>query len=285
MKKYVIVWQDDTSRRSQVVCEAIANGISHCGDIAEIKSASEYHAPIGHAAVFYGLRDTIKRIYRDYRATQRPTVLFDIGYWGRRDGFPPYEGYHKMALNGLHPSAYFRHRPHTDDRLRRFGLTLQPWRQGGAILVAGMSFKSCWAYEFEFETWERRAIALLRQHTRRPIRYRPKASCASKANRHLADQFSDPAQPIEQALTDCWASVSHHSNVAIDGLIAGVPCFVEDGPAHVFSKTLDHIESPCYPGYEERWQFLADLAYAQWSVAEMRDGLPWAHLKAEGHLS
>ena len=48
------------------------------------------------------------------------------------DAFPNdrFGGYHKVAVNALHPTAYLRtgHRP---DRFGQLGVRVEPWRHGG----------------------------------------------------------------------------------------------------------------------------------------------------------
>jgi hypothetical protein len=48
--------------------------------------------------------------------------------------------------------------------------------------------------------------------------------------------------------------VAHHSNAAVDALLAGVPCICPDGVASVLSgHDLTQIESPPMPDGREQW--------------------------------
>lgn len=87
-------------------------------------------------------------------------------------------------------------------------------------------------------------------------------------------------RPISEALGNAWAWVTHHSNSAVDALLAGVPAHCEMGAAAALSIPLDQIAEPVLPAGRD--QFLADVAWLQWSLDEMRSGAAWAHLKDRG---
>ncbi len=128
--------------------------------------------------------------------------------------------------------------------------------------------------------WERRAVAMIRQHSARPIIYRPKPNWENP----LPLQGVETApkdQDLMEALRGCHAVVAHHSNAAVEALVAGIPAFVVEGIALPMGRSdLAMIEQPRYPGTRAQW--LADAAWTQWSVAEMSSGAAWRHLKDEG---
>jgi len=85
----------------------------------------------------------------------------------------------------------------------------------------------------------------------------------------------------ERLFKDCHAIVTHHSNVAIDGLFAGVPGFCFDGAAKCMTlQDLSQIEKPIRP--PGRLQWLANVAWCQWDINEIRSGAMWRFLGSEG---
>lgn len=75
--------------------------------------------------------------------------------------------------------------------------------------------------------------------------------------------------------------MTHHSNVAVDGLVAGVPCFVWGGVASTMGlQELAAIEAPWLPEGREQW--VNDITYCQWSIAEMSAGVPWRYMRSRG---
>lgn len=269
----------------------MARGIRACGDVPESLWEHEYpncftdrilQGKMPDIAVFYGLEGQLPLIFSDYVASGRWAVYVDLGYWGRREG-GRWSGYHKVVVNARHPSAYFRAPQHDRKRISRFrGLLAQPWTESGNhILLAGMGDKGALAEGFAPEEWERGAIERIRKVTDRPILYRPKPSWKT-ARPIPGTLWSDPQQRvIEQELQNCWAVVTHHSNVAVDALVAGIPTFCWDGvAAGLSSQSFDEIERPLFPDGRDAW--MADLAYTQWSVEEIAAGACWSHLRSEG---
>ncbi len=230
-------------------------------------------------AIFYGLRLGLGGVFETYR-TRATAVYVDLGYWNRKPARDRFGGYHKVSVNALHPTAYLR-AGHPDDRLRRVGVRLKPWRErGDRIIVAGMSDRSAALHGFAPEAWERHAVAALMRHTDRPIFYRPKPSWDG-ARPISGTVFLRGGTDIRGHLHNCWALVTHHSNAAVDALAAGIPVYCDDGAASLLSMpSLDTIDDPPLP--DGRDQFLADLAYCQWSVAELASGACWDYLAGEG---
>lgn len=280
MPSPVTIYQIPAHKRSMIVCTAMKAGIFASGDRATIRSSNDFCGPDAPVAVFYGFDDRLRAIFRAYREVGLTVIYVDLGYWGRRvDG--RYRGYHKLALNGRHPNSYFDRVTHDSSRAAKLGIKVRPWSTGGGhILLAGMGPKAAEVEGLMPYEWERATIAALKKVTDRPIIYRPKPSALGAMPLEGAD-FSPPSQEIEEALVGCWAVVAHHSNACVDGLIAGVPAFCSDGAALPMGLSdIGMIESPRYP--DGRIDWVANLAWTQWTIAEMTAGLPWRHLKSEG---
>lgn len=223
-------------------------------------------------AIFYGWAGGLRNVFNQYRDSGRKAVYIDLGYWGRRKR-TRWDGYHKLVLNDRHPTAYFQNRQHPPDRFKKFRVPILPWRRShpeSPILVAGMSAKAASAEGFAPEQWERDTIKRLREITNRPIIYRPKPNWPD-SHPIPGSQWGGRDVPLELALKNCHAVVSHHSNVAVDALLAGVPCICPGGVASVLSgHELEQVEDPPMPDGREQWA--ADLAYTQWSMEEMHSG-------------
>ncbi|WP_192246104.1 hypothetical protein [Mesorhizobium silamurunense] len=275
----VTVYHIPDHKRSILMGAAMAKGVAAVGDQPRLVPYTGFQAPAGDVAVFYGFDDRLQEIFNAYRAAGRPVVYVDMGYWGRLEG-GKWSGYHKVSVNARHPTEYFQRVKHDDKRVARFGLKIEPWRSGSTIIVAGTSGKGAVVDGFYPQQWETEAINTLRKHTDREIIYRPKPSWTG-ATPIPGSTFCQTKVDIRQWLSDCHAVVTHHSNAAIDGLLAGVPAFCLEGVAAPMAcADLDKIESPLFP--EGRQQWINDISYCQWTPAEMEAGLAWRHLKDEG---
>ena len=151
-----------------------------------------------------------------------------------------------------------------DDRAEALGVKLLPWRKGGAeILVCPptdyfMTAHSC-------PDWLETTLAELAAVTDRPIVVRQKP------------KEGETSVPLPKALETAHALVTHSSNVAIEAACMGTPVFVStaSAAAPIGRTDLSQIEDPAYP---DRTDWLAHLAYNQFSFEEIADGRAWRML-------
>ena len=276
----VIVYFAPGNARSQLVGQAMLRGIRNFDPTVQLISSQRYRGPNSRIAVFYGLSDGLRQVFDDYRQDERRKAIYvDLGYWGRRKK-TRFDGYHKISIDSRHPTGYFQTVEHPADRFRSHSIQIKPWREDGRhILVIGMSGKGALAEGFVPEQWERRTVMQLRELTKRPIVYRPKPNWIG-AKPIMGAAFQRES-PIEHALADAWAVVCHHSNVAVEAILAGVPAICPLGVASVMAgHRLEQIDAPPMPEGREQWA--SDIAYCQWTMAEMQSGAAWRHLRKEG---
>lgn len=263
--------RDPNSRRSVHIAECMAAGVRACGHRSMVVDGFAWAgADVGIA---YGWANPA--LFQEYRSRGGHFVYVDLGWWDRKPLPSLLDGFHKVVVDGREPGAYFRGNFATD-RFARQGLTVAPWRAfGNHVLLAGMSAKSAGTRGLAPMQWELATIEILRQVTARPVIYRPKPSWAG-AQPIPGTIYSPPDQPLKAVLKDCWMAVTMHSNVAVDALLAGVPVNVAEGVAREFSTPLVEIDAPCRP--DGREQLMADIAWQQWSPAEMRSGACFRYL-------
>lgn len=275
------IWQLAGKERSHRMALAMASGVRAMGYNPVIRMDRTYERPTERVAMFYGFQGKLPQIMDDYVSDGRTVVFVDLGYWMRRTG-GRYDGYHKVTVNARHPNAYLMDKIRSHDRLARFGVRAERWRdEGQHIILAGMSAKSAESYGYQPEEWERWAVQELRKHTSRRIVYRPKPSWTGA--RPIDGAVMGPAQSLRDAFRSAYAVVTHHSNVAIDAIAAGIPAWCWDGAAALMSsQDLSQIDNPVRPKGREQW--LANLAYCQWSTQEMQNGELVQFLQAEGVL-
>lgn len=243
--------------RSKNIARAMVDGINASGDRPEYSFQSLGKQPV---VVSYGWKRN--KVYR-----QHPSFIYaDLGYWNRDE-------FYRFSVNGWSPEGYVRSGL-SASRFEAQGLRIKPWRtKGRDVVVAGCSLKSAQEHGFPHMEWERQAIRKLKTLGLNVV-WRPKPN----------DRYASPLEglqpdrrPISEVLDTAHGWVTHHSNSAVDALLAGVPVYCETGAAAAFSVPLESMESPeLRPGRE---QFLYDVAWLQWSVAEMRSGECWRHLR------
>lgn len=268
----VIVYQIRNHKRSSVLCHKVSKGLERAGFNVSLKFESDYCYPEADMAVFYGYCNNLIKIMEEYATS----IYIDLGYW-ERVGVQRYAGYHKLSVNGRHPTDYFQRYQHDNQRLHNIGI--KPWSFGDHIVVTGMSGKGAVAEGYKPQEWETNAISVLKEHTDRPIYYRPKPSWLMSSP--IEGSIYDKTHSLDEMLNGCHAVVCHHSNCAVEALIAGVPVFVIGGVARPMGlQDLKKIEKPYYPGNRRQW--LQDISYCQWTPDELETSIPWNHLKSEG---
>lgn len=259
---------------AQLLCRAFAQGITAAGDTAVMRTALESNMDSFDAALFWGFVTECQNIKKECEARGIPWFFMDNGYQLRSTHF-------KVTLNDRHPESYIMHRSMPDTRFKQWGVTIQPWKRDGKyILLAGSSRKASWSFGRSFEEYETWAADKIRDVTDVPIVYRPKPNSFREA-RQIRYTRLDMTTPFDQLLAGAWAVVNHHSNVGCDALLAGVPVFTRCGaalPLSAHDSLLYSINAPLYPDGREQWAY--NLAYCQWSAAEMASGECWRHMRS-----
>lgn len=258
-----------SNKRADYIGKAMMQGLERCGVRARL--LRRFEGVEADVAVAYGW--VHEPTFTAYKKAGGHFVYWDLGYWDRRPFGAPSDGYHRLAVDDW-DTAKTMVRGCDFTRFARLGLELQEPRAGTGeeILIAGMSEKAGGTHGYRLGEWEdAMAAKLVRVCSKYPIVIRPKPG-----------RLAPPQIPIEQALLRTRLLVTHHSNVAIEAVLAGVPTYAIKGVGTLASPkelTHDGIVDPYLPTDIERAQLLADVAYAQWTPPEMRTGEAWKHIE------
>lgn len=207
----------------------------------------------GYLHLIGGMQFGSFEILQAVRASGEPYVFFDRAYFGGGPG----TNLLRAVRNGYQKN-WVDPRP-GDNRLRRFGVTLQPWRGGGKHILLVPPSEPV-ARQFGLVEWEDHMIAALNAVTARRV-------WVSRLKR-------DPT-PLNLRLRDCWCVVTYTSNVAVDAIVAGVPAICSPlaaaAPvAGALDKLEECVEAPPRPA-REAWA--ASLAWGQFNLAEIAGGV------------
>lgn len=258
------------NKRSKYIAAATQQGLLKHGISTQV--LNRFDGVVADVAIAYGWihRD----IFHAYRDAGARFAYWDLGYWNRRPKNAPSDGHHRLAVDDWDTAAKMI-RDCPSDRFEQLGIEIRDRQAPGEnILVAGMSDKAAWTHGYAYNEWEDRTVLeLSRMAPGQSIVLRPKPNKRAPA-----------ATSLESDLNHCKLLVTHHSNAAVDALLTGVPMWAKKGVASLLASpelTSTDLAHPggLYPHPEAVRGLMHDIAYAQWSVPEMRSGAAWEHIR------
>lgn len=211
------------------------------------------------------------KIIKRQRAAGNHVLVLETGYLKRGDGGGDY---YAAGFNGLNGRADFKNWEMPSDRAEELGITLKDRKYGEHILLCGQVPQDASVDHIDIVRWLNGARDEIQKRTSRQIIFKPHP----KAPTGPIVGCGYTTRPLIEAIQDCHAVVTFNSNSAVEAVIEGVPVFAFDSGSMalaVANTDWDSIPSPVLPN---RVQWLNDLAYTQWTPAEMREGEAWEHL-------
>jgi hypothetical protein len=183
-----------------------------------------------------------------------------VEYWEIDKGyFKPnhFDGYYRISLNNIR-AHYNNALDLPADRWQSLNINIAPWRDNpkGYILLCPPTDAVCHLKRINKEQWIDDIKSQILMMTDRPIRVRDK---------------NDNNTPVEYDLDNAHAVVTYNSNIAINGLIRGIPAFILD-------KTW---QTPSLYFLEDKERFIDRetlfhfLSYCQFTLEEFRTGRAW----------
>ena len=255
--------------------EAIEDGLRASG--YEVQRAMPDHIDAADVLVTwnsYGRNGEVSQRFKKFGARH---IVCEEAYFRRVNGEPCFA----LALWGHNGSGAWQ--PGGPERWAGFAVPLDPWREGGGhILVCGQRGFGYNAMAMP-NSWPDDVYARLRLETARPLWFRPHPKRRRQMPSVGYDRVLDFEQPLDTHLANAWAVVVWSSNVATAALRQGIPAFYE--APHIVTqgaaqKGISGLESPNRSEVARRRAF-ESLAWAQWSMAEIRAGEAARHLLDE----
>lgn len=192
-------------------------------------------------------------------------LVFERGYVG--DRFK----YSSIMWNGL--NGFGEAPDYPDDggeRFRKHGGTIKPWKRDGQYAVimgqvpGDMSLRGRDLMSFYKE--KAREIS---EHYNIPVVFRPHPDLERRGIKQHIPGTLRSAGTLESDLHDAKFTVCFNSNSAVDSILSGVPCVVEDEGSMAWDVGSHSIYALRYPD-REAWAH--QLAWKQWEIDEIRTG-------------
>lgn len=261
--RVVVYATEKGNKRGEHIARACVEGLQTCGVDVLFERSFDGHAK-GDVAIAYGW--THKPVFDVYPHF----VFWDLGYWGRRSREGIDGEYHRFSIDDWDTAeSIVPGKP--SDRWKRLGVDVKPWVSDAYnrnyILLAGMSGKAARTHGYEPGVWETQHAEILRKQGFNVI-------LRKKPNKRTIVQGT-----IQEALIDAQLLVTHHSNVALDALVEGLPIYTIKGVARRLSSQSIEPLMIFNPSKASRLQLFQDVAYCQWTMREVKNGDWWQYVQ------
>ena len=197
----------------------------------------------------------------------RDFYYIDTGYFGNQKT----KLYHRCVKNGLQFNLpIWKDCP--DDRFIRTNTTIRRKSSGRNILVCPPSQKALSYWGVNLQEWVESTKQEIAKHTDRPIVIR------EKQKRHVRTNEDTMEMALQR---DVHCLVTYNSIAAVEALIMGKPVFTmgPNAAEPLANTSLKRLDNPLMPTVERIRQLCCNLAYGQFTPAEMVDGTAWRILQ------
>lgn len=245
---------------------------------AEKKFIEGFKYEPSEIAVIFGVhKSKIKKswprgkVFRQQREKNLDVIVLETGYINRGDG----ENHHyAVGFNGLNGRADFRNKNMGPERFEALKVDLRPYSHGENIIVCGQVPWDASVDHTDHKAWILETVHRLKLATTRQVIFRPHPL----ANLPKISGCGYSIAPLSEDLKNAHCVVTFNSNSGVEALLHGKPVFAFDEGSMVWelaNRDLDAVNAPNYPN---RQQWARNLAFAQWTPEEMREGRAWSHL-------
>jgi hypothetical protein len=248
-------------------------------------------------------RETLHHaIKTDIKDKANNIVFLETPLLGRKiDKNNSYDHY-RLGLNGfLNGEGDFYNKNCPSDRWQEiakkygYSTTFTGWKdhtKGPILLITQLPGDSSLRHQNHGE-WICNIIRKIRLHTNREIRIRLHPGLSDKGKSALFGDIKElfinnvsnihfsTNQFSHQDFAECGIVVSYTSGTSVEAIIHGVPVVAVDQGNFAWdisSKDIHNIVNPVLAEPADVNQWLNNLAYAQWTVNEIKSGKAWSHI-------
>jgi hypothetical protein len=266
----IIAFEPDYNEKHRAVLRALSEGIPG----AEVRTLGQYE-PCDIAVIFGAAKDAYPPTWpkREILAKHQGRRLLMV-----ESAFVRRGEYYQVGWGGYAGNADFNNDLVPRDRWESMGIKTKPWqrRTVGPVVVCGQLPRDTQVQGMDHVAWCRRTVNELRRMGEHVI-FRPHPRQQDVSIYGVPSHLIDDGK-IGNTLAAAKCVVTWNSTSAVDALIRGVPAIAMHPSSVSYPVAQPRIEDVKKLRYPSRRQWLAGLGYAQWTLEEMRAGLPWVHL-------
>lgn len=196
--------------------------------------------------------------------------------------------YYEIGYGGIKNNGIYYNKDSPADRWNQLNIKLKPWRKTGEyILLLGQTHRGLSSQTINIYDWYNIVVTRIRKITNERIVYRMHPRIFKHEGRikkeiqnvkHLKVHTSLNPN-LEDDLLNARCVVAYSTNAATKAILDGIPVFACNEGCITWPVSNHGIKRIKDPEFFPREQWCNDLAYTQWNCAEMKQGLPWQHLR------
>ena len=276
----VCLYNEYGALNSQEVFNAFRQGLALNGD-TEVKSFEEADVVVIWSILFVGRMAPNNEIWVRAKKENKPVVVLEVGALKRGVTW-------KVGINGINRKATFV-QPFEENRFEKLNLRLSPWkedRKGAITIFTQRPDSEQWKGMYAVETYVQNLHKEVRKYSNRKIIVRPHPRDRITDWNLLSGlgmNFSIP-KPIGVDMFDhddifekTYCAINYSSGPSIQAVMAGIHTLCsQDSLAFDVSEKIENIETPLN---KDRTDWCNMIAHTEWTVDEIKKGIPWCHLK------
>lgn len=255
---------------SPPVFDAIEQGLRSLGH--DIVNDNEDIAVIW-SVLWSGRMRKNREIYYECKNTHKPVMIIEVGNLKRGQTW-------RISLDHINNLGNFGNQKDLDlERPKKLGVFLEipPEKRRGEILIACQHQESLqWEGMPSMKQWCEQTISEIKRRTNRRIIIRPHPRSSFTFN--IPNIIVEKPQKIQNTYDDFdifynyHCIINHNSGPAVQAAIKGIPILCDSSSlAAPLTNTWENLENPILP---DREQWFLKLCHTEWTVDEIRQGLP-----------
>lgn len=266
----VVVYEPSYNEKHRTILRAFAEGVPG----AIVRDVEQYE-PCDVAIIFGGVKKSFEPTWSKQKILDRhqgrSLIMIESAFVKRGE-------YWQVGFGGCAGNADFRSEDMPMDRWHSFGMKGRPWqdRKDAPVVICGQLIRDTQVQDVDHPKWCRETVAFFHK-LGVPLLFRPHPKAATKTE-YGVDPCHIDTHPLGAVLKRARCFVTWNSTSAVDAVINGVPVMVCDKSSISWPMGIHEIAHPDNLIFPKREPWLAGLGYSQWSLADMKAGLPWKHL-------
>ena len=237
-------------------------------------------------AVFWGFKDRTLPFQKHQKKNKKDFLVMERGFIGGRHNF------FSFGFNGLNGRADFVNKNSPPDRWNKHfdnKNIFKEWRMDGKyILITGQvpgdaSMKHLPGGIVNYN----KLVNDLKKITTLPIKFRPHPKTLVERWKSRYKNVAPKGVEVTQStssnlyddLKDAKCVITFNSNTCVDATLYGVYCVVLDEGAMAWEMCGHKLEDVNTTMRYHREQWAYNLAYTQWTIEEIKQGMAWESLK------